>query len=247
MERWYFHIFGYRLTWNIFSQFHWYLNCHLQGLFIFIFHCLMNEKVFSTLQRYIIRSSWCPQWCKDCVGTPKQKSSSKENSSHVRFLFDQCFIGSSVQSHFSYYFDSLVMEASYGICWNSAGCHTIRQALRNPPSRNSFQPIVITLAANRHQLKVTNFINDHLLRKPSVQIVQQLLKKNRCSGNQVDWDQWVRQFKRRWIVIRINMVLLIHHFLRIEISPVWTAYSFVLTHFLLLCWLYLYRLFNFWR
>ncbi|XP_055333153.1 adhesion G protein-coupled receptor L3-like isoform X2 [Paramacrobiotus metropolitanus] len=55
----------------------------LQGFFIFVFHCVMNEKVFGTVQRYIRRCSWCPQWCKDCIGTPKssKSSSGKESSS----------------------------------------------------------------------------------------------------------------------------------------------------------------------
>ncbi|GAU97235.1 hypothetical protein RvY_08566 [Ramazzottius varieornatus] len=52
----------------------------LQGLFIFLFHCVMNEKVFATVQRYVRRCAWCPNCCKQCIGTPPASSSSGSNS-----------------------------------------------------------------------------------------------------------------------------------------------------------------------
>ena len=62
----------------------------LQGLFIFLFHCVFNEKVRKEYVKYIRRSTWLPDCVKTCCTgraqwstNPSASPHSSSNSSHV--------------------------------------------------------------------------------------------------------------------------------------------------------------------
>ena len=62
----------------------------LQGLFIFLFHCVFNEKVRKEYVKYVRRSSWLPDWLKTCCAgghqwstNPSASPHSSSNSSHM--------------------------------------------------------------------------------------------------------------------------------------------------------------------
>ncbi|XP_014676009.1 PREDICTED: latrophilin-3-like [Priapulus caudatus] len=59
----------------------------LQGLFIFVFHCLMNEKVQKAFAKFVRRSSSCPQCMKDAMEnygpTPSTYTSSTSAQTQV--------------------------------------------------------------------------------------------------------------------------------------------------------------------
>ncbi|XP_022097103.1 adhesion G protein-coupled receptor L2-like isoform X3 [Acanthaster planci] len=52
-----------------------------QGMFIFIFHCFMNEKVIKEYRRFIRNSMWMPEWIRDRYGGTFYTGSNQHRSS----------------------------------------------------------------------------------------------------------------------------------------------------------------------
>ncbi|XP_038066887.1 adhesion G protein-coupled receptor L1-like isoform X2 [Patiria miniata] len=60
-----------------------------QGVFIFLFHCFMNEKVVKEYRRFIRNSMWMPEWVRDryggtfFTGSNQQRSSSSSGKKRI--------------------------------------------------------------------------------------------------------------------------------------------------------------------
>ncbi|KAJ8040328.1 Adhesion G protein-coupled receptor L2 [Holothuria leucospilota] len=98
----------------------------LQGMFIFIFHCLMNDKVRKEYRRYIRNSSWLPACIRDNYGNIFSSNSNQQQS----FRSSSSGRGRTGVSHDSkrlsnttgsYNFDQRKLSCSSGC--RCSGCH----------------------------------------------------------------------------------------------------------------------------
>ncbi|XP_077867125.1 adhesion G protein-coupled receptor L3-like, partial [Saccoglossus kowalevskii] len=64
----------------------------VQGVFIFVFHCMMNEKVTKEYKRWIRQSRFCPDCIRDIYATSiskEQVSRSSTSSKNLHGIYDR--------------------------------------------------------------------------------------------------------------------------------------------------------------
>ncbi|CAH1153302.1 unnamed protein product [Phaedon cochleariae] len=119
----------------------------LQGFFIFLFHCIQNEKVRKEYRKFIRRNSWLPQ-CLHCssasAGSGSSSSGAKERRTSI--FGNQSQSGGGTNSLST---DNSVL-AAHGTSlqreWNSRSCTSVNRACKTPVPTSTSANMAATLS-----------------------------------------------------------------------------------------------------